>query len=271
MPFTRAGTRPSAVTPLALLVAMVVTAACATGDAERSRRSAEVADLHGQFAEAKKNQDAASRERARLAEQVKAIDAQQAFVLVETKAVRQELDQLQREVGQLASALRELRLAVEDLERRAAAPPAASPAVAAKPGSGGAREASPEKLYASAMASFRSEDYAPAVLEFSELVDRFPQHPLASNSQYWIGEASYRQRDFRQALVEFQKLVDGYPQSAQMPEALLKLGLCHRALKDTAAARESFERVMKSYPGTNAASQARALLSQLGAQGRSAR
>lgn len=266
MQFTRAGTRSSAVTSLVLLVAIMVTAACASGDAERARRSAEVADLHGQFADVKKNQDAASRERTRLAEQVKSIDAQQAFVLVETKAVRQELDQLQKEVGQVAAALRELRLAVEDVERKAAAPPAAG-----KPGSEGALETSPEKLYASAMATFRSEAYGQAVLEFSELVNRFPQHPLASNSQYWIGEVYYRQRDFRQALVEFQKLVDGYPQSALVPEALLKLGLCHRDLKDTAAARESFERVVKGYPGTNAASQARTLLSQLGGQGRGAR
>lgn len=271
MPFTRAGTRPSAVISLALLVAVTAAAACASADAERARRSAELADLHGQFAEVKKNQDGAARERARLAEHVKAIDAQQAFVLAEAKAVRQELDLLQKEVGQVDAALRELRLAVEDVERKADAAPAAASAVAAKPGSGSAREASPEKLYASAMASFRSEEHGQAVLEFTELVDRFPQHPLASTSQYWIGEASYRQRDFRQALVEFQKLVDGYPQSAQVPEALLKLGLCHRALKDTAAARESFERVVKSYPGTNAASQARTLLSQLGGQGRGAR
>ena len=266
MQSTRAATRPSAVTSLALLVAMLATAACASADADRARRSAEVADLHGQFAQIQKNQDAASRERARLAEQVKAIDAQQAFVLVETKAVRQELDQLQKEVGQVASALRELRLAVEDVERRTATASAAP-----KPGSGGALEASPEKLYASAMASFRSDQHGQAALEFRELVDRFPQHPLASNSQYWVGEAYYRQRDFRQALVEFQKLADGYPQSAQVPEALLKLGLCHRALKDTAAARESFERVVKGYPGTDAASQARTLLSQLGGQGRGAR
>ena len=271
MQSTRAGIPPSAVTSLALLVAMMATAACASGDAERSRRSAEVADLHGQFVEVKKNQDAAARERARLAEQVKSIDAQQAFVLVETKTVRQELDQLQKEVGQVASALHELRLAVEELERKAAATAAASSAVAAKPGSEGAREASPEKLYASAMASFRSEEHGQAVLEFRELVDRFPQHPLASNSQYWVGEVYYRQRDFRQALVEFQKVVDGYPQSAQVPEALLKLGLCYRALKDTPAARESFERVVKAYPGTNAASQARTLLSQLGGPGRGAR
>jgi tol-pal system protein YbgF len=198
---------------------------------------------------------------------VKSIDAQQAFLLAETKAGRQELDQLQKEVGQLASALRELRLAVEDVERKAAAPSAVAP----QSGSEGVRKASPEKLYASAMASFRSEEYVQAVLEFSELVDRFPQHPLASNSQYWVGEVYYRQGEFRRALLEFQKLADGYPQSVQVPEALLKLGLCHRALKDMVAARESFERVVKGYPGTEAANQARTLLSQLGGQGRGAR
>jgi tol-pal system protein YbgF len=270
MQLRRAGTRPAATAPLALLLAVMVSVACTTGDAERARSAAALADLHGQFAELKKNQDAGSRERARLAEQVKAIDAQQAFVLAETKAVRQELDQLQKEVGQTGAALRELRLTVEDAERKAAAPPAGA-AVAATPGRGGPREASPEKLYASAMASFRSEEHGQAVLEFGEVVEQFPQHPLASNSLYWIGEVYYRQGEFRQALVKLEKLIDGYPQSAQVPEALLKVGLCHRALKDTAAARESFARVMKNYPGTNAASQARALLSQLGGQGRGAR
>ncbi len=269
MQCTRAGSRASVVT-LALLVMMVAAACASGGDAERARRSAEVADLHGQFAEVKKNQDAAARERVRLAEQVKAIDAQQAFLLAETKAVRQELDLLQREVGQVAAALREVRLGVEEVERKAAVPPAGA-AVAGTPGAQGAREATPDKLYASAMASFRSEDYGPAVRELGDLVDRFPQHPLASNSQYWIAEAAYRQRDFRRALVEFQKLIDGYPQSPQAPEALLKVGLSHRALNDTAAARESFERVVKSYPGTNAASQARTLLSPPAGQGRGAR
>jgi tol-pal system protein YbgF len=268
MPLARAGIRSRAAASVALLAGVLALASCASGrDAERARRAGEIADLQGQLAEVKKSQDATSRERARLTEQVKGIDAQQAFVVAETRATRQELDRLQKEVGQLDAALRELRTAVEDMERAAAA----ATAGATKPVATGARDTSPEKLYAVGMASFRSEELGQAVLEFGELVDRFPQHPLASNSQYWVGEAYYRQRDFRQALVEFQKLVDGYPQSAQVPEALLKLGLCQRALKDSAAARESFERVVKGYPGTNAASQARALLSPAGGQGRGAR
>ena len=101
------------------------------------------------------------------------------------------------------------------------------PAAAAKPGPAGrargiAREAVRDRRWRASA----SEEHGQAVLEFSELMDRFPQHPLASNSQYWIGEAYYRQRDFRQALAEFQKLADVYPQSAQVPEALLKLGMC---------------------------------------------
>ena len=66
-------------------------------------------------------------------------------------------------------------------------------------------------------------------------------------------------------------MVDGYPQSAQVPEALLKLGLLPAGPQGDGAARESWERVVKGYPGTNAANQARTLLSQLGAPARGGR
>lgn len=258
---------------LVLACAIATTAACSSRDPDRARRDAETADLHAQLADYKKNQDAGARERARLADQVKALDAQQAFVLAETKATRQEIDQAQRELNQISATLRELRASIEEIDRKASAPPAPAPVsgAPAKPGAAAPRDASPEKLYATAMASFRGEAHGQAVTEFAEVIDRFPQHPLASNAQYWIGETYYRQRDFRQALVEFEKVVDGYPQSAQIPEALLKIGLCQRALKDTAAARESLERLVKNYPGTNAATQARSLISQLGGAGRTTR
>lgn len=256
----------------AALGIVLAIAACSSRDPDRARRAAETADLHTQLADLKKSQDALTRERARLADQVKALDAQQAFVLAETRATRQEIDQAQKEMGQISATLRELRATVEEIDRKASAPAAVPSAVSpARVGSSGARDVAPEKLYATAMASFRGEEHGQAVLEFAEVVDRFPQHPLASNAQYWIGETYYRQRDFRQALLEFEKVVNGYPQSAQVPEALLKIGLCQRALKDTAAARESLERLVKSYPNTNAATQAKAVISQLGGASRSTR
>src|SRR5262249_56396322 len=104
-------------------------------------------------------------------------------------------------------------------------PAAAPPRPAPGPSSG---DVTPEKVYATATASFRAEEHGQAVIEFTEFIDRFPQHPLAADAQHWIGEAYYRQRDYRQALLEFQKVVGNYPQSPPVPEAVGKIVLCHR-------------------------------------------
>ncbi len=254
--------------PLVLAVGLsAALGACASGSAERARREAEVAALRGQLDEVKKGQDAEARERAKLAGELKALDAQQAFLASEAKASKEELARAQQVIERSDGALRELRAAVDEVQRKMAELPPAGKAVT----SSAPRETPPDQLYATAMASFRAEEHGQAVLEFTELVERFPQHALASNAQYWIGDAYYRQRDFRQALTEFQKVVDGYPQSPQVPEALLKIGLCHRALKEPAGARESWEQLAKAYPGTTAANQARLFLSQLAGQGRGAR
>jgi len=144
-------------------------------------------------------------------------------------------------------------------EVEAPAPPAPKPA--ATPAG---RDVTAEKLYATAMSSFRAEEHGQAVLEFTELIEKFPKHSLAASAQYWIGEAYYRQRDFNQAVTEFQRVPDLYPQSPPVAEALLKLGMCYRALHDLPRARETWEQVVKSHPRTEAATQARSLLASLG-------
>ncbi len=127
--------------------------------------------------------------------------------------------------------------------------------------------ASPEKLFAVAMASFRAEEHGQAVIEFGELIQKFPQHLLAASAQYWIAEAYYRQRDYRQALVEFQKVAEQYPKGREAPDALLRLGLCHRAIRDSTGARNAWQRLSLAYPSSPAAGTARALLSGLAATG----
>jgi tol-pal system protein YbgF len=121
------------------------------------------------------------------------------------------------------------------------------------------------------MASFRAGEDGQAVIEFSELIQKFPQHALAAGAQYWIAEAYYRQRDYRQAMVEFQKVEEQYPKGREVPDALLRLGLCHRAIRDAAGARDAWQRLNTAYPSSPAAGTARALLSGLAASGNSRR
>lgn len=243
--------RRSTASRRAALIAVLVLAAtaCASGEAERARRAAEVSGLRTELATLRASQDTQAREIERLGAQIKAIDAQQAFLVAEAKESK----------GEVAR----IRGALEHARPAAPAPPTpgAGERALAPPTSG---EISADQVFSAAMATLRAEEYGQAALEFGELVRRFPTHPLAPTAQYWIGEARYRQRDYHEALAEFLKVVTGYPRSPQVPEALLKIGLCYRALKDMARARESWELLTKEHPGTSAGMEARSLLTQLG-------
>jgi len=248
-------TRACEAVTLVMAVAVAITG-CASG--ERAAQQRELSTLRGQLEETRKGQETQARELARLAGEMKALDAQSAFVIAEVKASSEERASVKAAIAESSAALRELQSTVERLGKTVTGPPAApalSPAGSA------------EELYATAMASLKAEEHARAVNEFREVTTRFPGDPLASSAQYWIGEAYYRQRDFPEAMTQFQTVIDRYPASAQVPEALLKIGLCHRALKDQARARVAWEQVAKDFPGTNAASQASSLLTTLGSGG----
>src|SRR5262249_49203494 len=184
------------------LVASAALGGCASG--ERAERQREMAALRSQLEEIRKGQQADARELARLSGEMKALDAQSTFVIAEVKASSEERARVKAAMEETGKTVRELQSSVETLSKAAATPqPAPTPSTSA--------EASPEHLYGTAMESVQSEEYARAVVEFGELTSKFPDHPLASNAQYWVGEAYYRQREYSRAVVEFRKVVDGYP------------------------------------------------------------
>ncbi len=240
-------------------VGVVVAGGCASG--ERAEREREIAAVRSQLDELKKSQEANAKELARLSGEMKALDAQSAFLVGEVKAAAEERAHVKAALEQGDKAVRELTASVEEL--RKATPSAGPPATTAPAPQSSAPDASPEQMYAAALASLQADEHERAVAQFTLLTKKFPEHPLASSAQYWIGEAYYRQREFQQALDEFRKVIDGYPKSPQIPEALLKIGLCYRSLRDQARAREAWEQVTQQFPGTNAADQARSLLAAL--------
>jgi len=126
------------------------------------------------------------------------------------------------------------------------------------PRSAPATEPTPERLHASAMANVRAREPGQAVLELTDLIARFPRHPLAAAAQLGIGEAYYQQGDCRQALVELGKVVEGYPGSAQVPDALLTIGLCRRSLGEPGGATAAWRRLVSEHqvqPGRRALGQ----------------
>ena len=93
------------------------------------------------------------------------------------------------------------------------APP---PAAAAAPGRG----ALSRRLQAPAGRRLRRRGAG-----FKAFVQRNPQHVLAGNAQYWLGETYYARRDYQNAMVAFAEGYKAYKTSPKGPDNLLKLGV----------------------------------------------
>ncbi|MBF0611068.1 MAG: tol-pal system protein YbgF [Magnetococcales bacterium] len=136
------------------------------------------------------------------------------------------------------------------------APPPASP-VAAVPATANKENLSPEKSYDEAFVLLKSGQYDKAMPAFEAFVKQHPQHDLADNSQYWIGEMHYVQRRFPEALVAFNKVLVDWPNSDKVPASLLKIGFSFYELEDNANAKSSLERLVKEYPDNSAVTPAK--------------
>jgi len=117
-------------------------------------------------------------------------------------------------------------------------------------------------LYRSALANFTREDYQRSILEFEEFVANHPDHDLADNAQYWIGECYYAQKNFDLAVVEFGKVGEHFSSGNKAPAALLKKGLALREAGREQDALAVLEQAMSQYPASDEASIAENKLSQ---------
>lgn len=108
-------------------------------------------------------------------------------------------------------------------------------------------------LYEQAYAWYKAASYQKAIYQFNKFLKDFPQHDLADNAQYWIGESYYSLELFPRAIYAFQRVITYYPKGNKAPDALLKIGMCYLATKDKEKARATFQKLVAEYPASNAA------------------
>lgn len=141
---------------------------------------------------------------------------------------------------------------------------AAGAPTAAGAGAAGATDAAAgQAAYDVAFKELRAGDYAQASRDFRSFTQKYPDHPLAPNAWYWLGESYYVTTNYPVALESFQKLLHLFPQSDKAPDALLKVGYSQLELKQTDAARSTLMEVTTKYPGSKAASLAQERLQRL--------
>ena len=93
--------------------------------------------------------------------------------------------------------------------------------------------------------------------KFEEFVAVYPDHKLAGNAQYWIGECYYSQKRFAEAAEEFAKVEKSYPASHKVPAALLKKGLSLAELKRMPEAQAALQRIVERHGQSEEAAKAK--------------
>jgi tol-pal system protein YbgF len=131
------------------------------------------------------------------------------------------------------------------------------------PSPGEASGLDPEEVYDTAYRDVSRGSYTLAVAGFREFLRLFPDHSLADNAQYWIGECFYVQNDMESASTEFRRVIDGYPDGDKVPAAYLKLGYAALRLNNTNEARRHFDELIQKYPRSEESRSARTKLASL--------
>jgi tol-pal system protein YbgF len=106
----------------------------------------------------------------------------------------------------------------------------------------------PEEQYRFAYKLLIQTDYVDAENAFRAFVTAHPDHKLAGNAHYWLGETYYVRNDFSSAARTFAEGYRQFPKSAKGPDNLLKLGLSLVRLGNKQDACVTFARLSKEFP-----------------------
>lgn len=189
-----------------------------------------------------------------------------ADALVEVSRLRgliEEVQVRQDALGETAQALRaDLDARLAELDGKVKNPPPSSVKIVA-PMPTPPEVTSKDDVYNLAREKLEKKEHAAAQKLFGEFLTKWPADPLASNSQYWIGESFYAQKKYREAILEFRKVSDKYPKSDKTPDALLKIGYSFAALGLKDEARLFLDEVIRTHPTSPAAKLAKSKIAEL--------
>jgi tol-pal system protein YbgF len=110
----------------------------------------------------------------------------------------------------------------------------------------------PQGQYERAYASLRQGELGDAEKQFAQFLAAYPQDPLASNAQYWLGESFYGRKEYDKAAQAFLAAYQKYPKGAKAPDSLLKLAMTLSQLEQKQEACATFKQLDRDYPGAPA-------------------
>jgi tol-pal system protein YbgF len=123
-------------------------------------------------------------------------------------------------------------------------------------------ELSPEAVYQQGLELVKGGDTQKGRELLTKFIDKNPNHELAANAHYWIGESHYTEKSYDLAILEFEKVIKNYPGKEKAPAAMLKQAMAFKALGDVKSAKYVFGKLIESFPRSAEAATAKAKLKE---------
>lgn len=162
------------------------------------------------------------------------------------EAVRARLQSIDAELTRLKERLSAVETAKE-AERKEAAP----------------KKATPEEAYRAALNTFKNKKYSETRQKMETFLRDFPEHNLAGNARFWIGETYYAEKDFDDAILTYEEVLQKHGDNPKVPAAMLKQAYAFLELKDKKAARGILKELIERYPESEQAKAAKEKLKKL--------
>jgi tol-pal system protein YbgF len=181
-------------------------------------------------------------------------------------AIDRQLVQIQELSGQNQAQLAGLRQQIEQSATEARRAQEAAAAAARDDADGGDEAAAgdPQELYDAALGALRRGSVGTARTGFEEFLRANPQHRLAADAQYNIGQGYEQGREPANAITAYGRVVELYPTSARAPAALLRMGRLELGRGNRTEARARFNAIISRYARSPEAGEARTELQRMG-------
>ncbi|MBT4769339.1 MAG: tol-pal system protein YbgF [Rhodospirillaceae bacterium] len=109
-------------------------------------------------------------------------------------------------------------------------------------------EGTPNEQYEYSLGFLWQSNYGKAEGALKAFLAAHPDHPLAGNAQYWLGETYYVRKDYTNAAVAFAEGFERYADSPKAPDNLLKLSLSLAQIDEKDQACRALGELQKRYP-----------------------
>ena len=107
-------------------------------------------------------------------------------------------------------------------------------------------------MYANAMQAYNNALYDEAELGFEDIIKQFPNHKLAGNAQYWLGEVYSKQGNSNKAVQAFKNGYEKYKNGNKGADSFYRLGVTLANQKNTKGACVVFMSFAGEFPNANA-------------------